>query len=84
MKQVTISSKNQITLPSAILRTQKLRPGQKLYVTEEDGIIALSSKNPLEQYVAKALYMRSRGLGDKNPPDPLKFRQELRDEWTGR
>lgn len=84
MKQVTISSKNQITLPSAMLRAQKLRAGQKLYISEQDGIITLDARTPLEQYIEKATVLREATPMPTKMIDPLKLRQDLRDEWEDR
>lgn len=48
--EVTISARNQITLPAAIMRSQKLRPGQKLYIKEQKDVIILTPKNSSEKY----------------------------------
>lgn len=84
MKQVKISSKNQITLPTSLLQARKISAGQRLYIVEDGANITLSTKNPLEQYTEKALLLRKKGLGQKAPHDPLKYRQELRQEWKER
>lgn len=84
MKQVTISSKNQITLPSALLRARKLKPGQKLYIVEQGSDLTLTSKSPLDQYIEKATNLRNNTPAPHKIIDPLKLRQELRDEWKNR
>lgn len=80
MKQVTISSKNQITLPSSLLRARKIAPGQKLYILEKNGEITLTLRTPLERFLQKAQAVRA----EKQKPkllDPLKERQKLREDW---
>jgi len=81
MKQVTISSKNQITIPASMLRNRRLTGGKKLYITESGSDIILTTKQPLERYLHQASIIKAKGAPKKPLLDPIKARQELRENW---
>jgi AbrB family looped-hinge helix DNA binding protein len=83
MKQVTISSKNQITLPSEILRQHRLAPGKKLYITIEGGNIILTTKSSLRRFLdyAESVHGTSTSNPSKNIVDPIAERRQLNNEW---
>jgi bifunctional DNA-binding transcriptional regulator/antitoxin component of YhaV-PrlF toxin-antitoxin module len=83
-KQVTISSKNQVTLPAGLLRKQGLTPGRKLYVVDDGGDITLTTKSSLRRFLDKAETIRATTKPPKKFIDPLEERQKLRDEWGDR
>lgn len=79
MKQVKISSKNQITLPNKILARHGISAGHKLYIVDSPEGITLTTQNPLEQFFSKAHNTPHKPLGDF---DPIKHRSDLRHEWN--
>lgn len=84
MKQITISSKNQITLPAELLRKRGLAPGQKLYVATDGEDITLTTRSPLRRIIDEARTAKPNAKQSKKLVDPLKERQKLRKEWNER
>ena len=80
-KQVTISSKNQITLPTSLLRQRGLVPGKHLYVTEQNGDIVLTPKSPLERFIEKGDAIIASNKRPSHLIDPVEERKKLQNEW---
>lgn len=49
MEAVTISPKYQIVIPKELREKLGLRPGQKLFIYEQDGTLRLVSPRPLRE-----------------------------------
>jgi AbrB family looped-hinge helix DNA binding protein len=84
MKRVTISSKNQITLPAELLKQRGLSPGQKLYVVADGDDIKLTAKSGLRRFLEEAEEIRNTLPAPKKLVDPLEERRKLNEEWDKR
>jgi len=49
MDVVTLSSKYQIVIPQDVRKKMNLKPGQKIVVTEKDGVIQLTPQRPIKE-----------------------------------
>ena len=54
-KIATITSKRQLTIPADIFRKVKMKDGQKVIITEKDGLITISKVNDLVDKLAGSL-----------------------------
>lgn len=50
MKEVTISSKNQITLPAKLMRELGLKPGQKTYIQKSGKKLIINTVSAVDAY----------------------------------
>lgn len=72
MPQSTLTSKNQTTIPKAVIEALHLRPSDQLvYEIEEDGRIILSAKTGTFASVAAAL-PRKASMGPPRSVDEMK------------
>ena len=73
-----LSSKNQVTLPVAVLARLGLKPGDELRVDEVDGRVVLEPVEPVaERRLAALRHIGGRYAGLY----PERYLEELRDEW---
>jgi AbrB family looped-hinge helix DNA binding protein len=73
-----LSSKNQITVPAAVVRETGLRAGDELKVEVDDGRIVLSPALSLRERRLAAIKRGAGSLTGVYPPDYL---DDLRNEW---
>lgn len=74
---VTITSKNQITLPAQLVKRLQLARGKRLQVTEQDGCIEMTAHPSLQDRLAPfhtemAKHLRGRSLSEKELNDSLR------------
>lgn len=65
MSQVTLSPKFQIVIPRGIRERLRLRPGQQIMLSEQDGIITAIPDRPLEKFRGILKGMSGKGLREK-------------------
>jgi AbrB family looped-hinge helix DNA binding protein len=65
MSRVTLSPKFQIVIPREIRERLRLRPGQKITLIEQDGIITAIPDQPIEKFRGILKGMTTTGLRDK-------------------
>ena len=65
MSQVTVSPKFQIVIPREIRERLGLRPGQRITLWEQDGIITAIPDQPLENFRGILKGMSRKGLREK-------------------
>ena len=65
MTKVTVSPKFQIVIPREIRQKLGLRPGQRITLFEQDGIIIAIPDQPLEQFRGILKSMSRTGLREK-------------------
>ncbi|MGK2958867.1 MAG: AbrB/MazE/SpoVT family DNA-binding domain-containing protein [Acidimicrobiales bacterium] len=75
MNTTTVSGKGQVTLPAALIRERRLKPGTQLYVVANHDSIVLT---PVEGSLSKRLASSTHGLyGDAN-----NYVEQERSQWT--
>lgn len=75
MKTITLSSKNQVVIPSAVRARLKLRSGDRLIVEQLTDTTVVLKKEPS--------YSDLIGTIPTQTKDPAKRISELRDSWRG-
>ena len=65
MDVVTLSSKHQIVIPQDIREKMNLKPGQKIVVTEKDGVIHLIPQRPIKETRGFVKELTTRKLRDE-------------------
>jgi AbrB family looped-hinge helix DNA binding protein len=74
MNVVTLSSKNQIVVPSIARKLMNLKPGARLYIDEvSEDKITLVKCDPVDEF-----YGVLKGVTDE---DPVEYIRKMRDEW---
>ncbi|MEO6760862.1 MAG: AbrB/MazE/SpoVT family DNA-binding domain-containing protein [Candidatus Saccharimonadales bacterium] len=73
MKTITISSKNQVVIPSAVRARLKLRSGDRLVVDRITDTEVVFKKEPS--------YYDFLGIAKPNSQDPVKRIRDMRDNW---
>lgn len=75
---VTLSSKNQITVPAAIVRALGLKPGEKLFLKLEDGKVVLQ---PCPTSLTKYFSGIFEGYYGKTKGEVDTYLAEVRGDW---
>ena len=65
MVTVTVSPKYQVVIPSEVTERLKLRPGQKVFVVEKDGVVRLIPIKPLKALKGSMPSVSQPGLRDE-------------------
>jgi AbrB family looped-hinge helix DNA binding protein len=65
MSRVTLSPKFQIVIPREIRERLRLRPGQKITLIEQEGIITAIPDQPIEKFRGILKGMQTTDLRDK-------------------
>ena len=73
MKIVTLSSKNQVVIPSAVRAKLRIKGGDRLIVDRVTDTEVVLKKEPS--------YYEFLGIADYNPEDPVKRIRKVRDNW---
>lgn len=79
---VTITSKNQITLPIHLVRKFNLQKGQKLQVDSEGSSIKLKKQPSLEETMAPFHAEIAKKLKGKKPPTNEELSRAAREIWA--
>ncbi len=79
---VTITSKNQITLPAQYVRKLKLTRNRTLKVTEKRGVLELKPQPSLEEVMAPIWKEMKKQLKGKKPLTDEGLNQAIRDSYA--
>lgn len=79
---VTITSKNQITLPARLVRSMGLSKGEKLEVTSTNNSVKLTKTPTLEDSMAAFHKQIAKKLKGKRPLTNAELSRAARDIWA--
>ncbi len=79
---VTITSKNQITLPAQYVRKLKLTRNRTLKVTEKRGVLELKPQPSFEEVMAPIWKEMKKQLKGKKPLTDEELNQAIRDPYA--